>query len=113
MMAEKMPFPPFPLDVSLFISPVLESVLAAVRRAGFTVPTVDEVLTEVDEGVVQLVLPAGVRPRWHAAVALPRAALSVAGLLATAPSAWLARSDATLAGARPACGCRGPRIALR
>ncbi len=96
MAADHMPFPPFPMDTSLFIRPALRSVLAATRAAGLATPTLDETVVEIDDGVIQLVPPTGVRLTWRAVVGLPRAAPAVVRLLRTSTTEWRARSEATL-----------------
>ena len=96
MAADHMPFPPFPMDVSLFLRPALRTVLATTRAVGLATPTLDETLVEIGDGVVQVVPPGRVRPTWRAVVAIPRAVPALVRLLRTSPAAWRARSEGSL-----------------
>lgn len=93
--ADHVPYPPYPMDVSLDVRPAIAGLLAAVRSTGLRVPPVDDVLIELDDGVVQLVPPSP-RPTPSMLVRLPAALPKLARLLRTRPSDWLARCDATL-----------------
>ncbi|OZM81321.1 PEP/pyruvate-binding domain-containing protein [Pseudonocardia sp. MH-G8] len=101
MAADHMPFPPFPMDTSLFLRPALRAVLAATRSAGLATPTLEETVVEIDDGVVQLVPPPGVRLTGRAVTGLPRALPGLVRLLCTSTTAWRDRSDRTLV-----AGCR-------
>ncbi len=95
MAADHVPYPPYPMDVALSVRPALAAILDALRSAGLSTPPLDEVLTELDNGVVQIV-PPRVRLTPRAVVGLPRAVPKVVRLLRTRPDDWRARCRATL-----------------
>ncbi|TQM11981.1 PEP/pyruvate-binding domain-containing protein [Pseudonocardia kunmingensis] len=96
MAADHMPFPPFPMDTSLFLRPAIRAILTATRSAGLAMPTLEETVVEIDDGVVQLVPPPGVRLTGRAVTGLPRALPSLVRLLRTSTTGWRERSECTL-----------------
>ena len=72
MALDHMPYPPFPIDQDLLVRPVLEAILRALRSAGLTPSRPEDVLTEIDDGVVQIRPPA-LRPQGRAVLGVPRA----------------------------------------
>jgi phosphohistidine swiveling domain-containing protein len=93
--ADHMPYPPFPMDVSLVFRPLLRAVLDGIRAAGFAVPSLQEVLVEIEDGVVQIV-PPRVRPTWRVVLGVPAVVPKVLRLAGTKTTTWRARSDETL-----------------
>ncbi|MFP5073041.1 PEP/pyruvate-binding domain-containing protein [Pseudonocardia nantongensis] len=96
MAADHMPFPPFPMDVSLFLRPAIRAMIGAARAAGLATPTLDEAIVEIGDGVVQIVPPQQVRFTRRALTGAPRAVPSLARLVSTSTSGWRARSEGTL-----------------
>jgi phosphohistidine swiveling domain-containing protein len=96
MAADHMPFPPFPMDTSLFLRPTIRAILAATRSAGLATPTLEETVVEIDDGVVQLVPPPRLRVTGRAVTGLPRALPVLVRLLRTSTTAWRERSERTL-----------------
>ena len=87
---DHVPYPPYPMDVSLFLRPAVTAILGGLRSAGFAAPRPEEVLVEIAPGVVQIA-PPRIRPTARALVGLPAAVPKVIGLLRTHPDAWLER----------------------
>lgn len=96
MAADHMPFPPFPMDLSLFLRPAIHAIIEALRAAGLATPTLDQTLVEIDDGVIQIVPPQRLRLTARALTGLPRALPPLVRLLRTSTVAWRARSEATL-----------------
>ncbi|MGH3489973.1 MAG: PEP/pyruvate-binding domain-containing protein, partial [Actinopolymorphaceae bacterium] len=95
MAADHMPYPPFPMDLGLSLRPAVGAILDALRSAGFSTPTVDDVLVEIDDGVVQIV-PPRIRPTARALIRTPAALPKLIAALRVRPTDWLARCHATL-----------------
>ncbi|QDP94985.1 hypothetical protein FOE78_02790 [Microlunatus elymi] len=93
--ADHMPQPPYPMDLALFVRPVLRAVLGAIASTGLTTPPLDEVLVEIDDGVVQ-VIPPKIGFDRRALLGVPAALPKVVGLLRTRTDVWRARSAETL-----------------
>ncbi len=72
MALDHMPYPPFPIDLDLFLLPVLDTMLGTLRSAGLSTSRTADVITEIDDGVVQINPP---RPRLTPAalIGVPRA----------------------------------------
>lgn len=96
MAADHMPFPPFPMDVSLFLRPAIRAIIDAARAAGLAAPTLEEAIVEIGDGVVQLVPPQQIRFTRRALTGAPRAVPALIRLLSTSTTGWRARSDETL-----------------
>lgn len=96
MAADHMPYPPHPMDVSLAVRPVARAILGGLRSAGFATPDVDEMLVEIDDGVVQ-VHPPRIRPTPQALAGIPSGLAKLAPALRTTPDEWSARYRATVA----------------
>lgn len=73
MALDHMPLPPYPIDLDLFIRPALDTILGRLRSAGLTAATTDGVISEIDDGVVQL-RPPRVRLELRSALGLLSAA---------------------------------------
>jgi rifampicin phosphotransferase len=95
MAADHMPYPPFPMDLGLFVRPAIGAILDGFRSAGFQTPDVDDVLVEIDDGVVQIV-PPRIRPTARALLRTPAALPRLVAALRVRPTDWLARCHATL-----------------
>jgi phosphohistidine swiveling domain-containing protein len=93
--ADHMPYPPFPMDVSLVFRPALRAVLDSIDSAGFASPMLDEVLVEIDDGVVQIV-PPRISPTWRATWRVPAVVPKAVRLMRTKTVDWNARTDAYL-----------------
>ncbi|MHA7984486.1 PEP/pyruvate-binding domain-containing protein [Rathayibacter sp. CAU 1779] len=93
--ADHMPYPPFPMDVSLIFRPVFGALLGGIRSAGFSAPPVADVLVEIDAGVVQI-RPPRVRPTWRAVWRVPAVTPALVRLMRTRTHVWRARSEDTL-----------------
>ncbi|NNC12825.1 hypothetical protein HII28_13165 [Planctomonas sp. JC2975] len=93
--ADHMPYPPFPMDVSLIFRPAFGALLGGIRSAGFSTPPVPDVLVEIDAGVVQI-RPPRVRPTWRAVWRVPALTPTLIRLVRTRTDAWRARSESTL-----------------
>lgn len=96
MAADHMPFPPFPMDVSLFFRPAIRAIIDAARAAGLATPTLGEAIVEIGDGVVQVVPPQQIRFTRRALTGAPRAVPALIRLLSTSTTGWRARSDETL-----------------
>ncbi|MFJ8896550.1 PEP/pyruvate-binding domain-containing protein [Leifsonia sp. NPDC102414] len=90
--ADHMPYPPFPMDVSLVFRPALGAVLGSIASAGFTSPTLDDVLVEIDDGVTQIA-PPRIRPTWRAIWRVPAVLPKALRLMRTRTADWNARTD--------------------
>ncbi|HEY9293285.1 MAG TPA: PEP/pyruvate-binding domain-containing protein [Microlunatus sp.] len=90
--ADHLPQPPYPMDLALFVRPALKASLDAARSAGLRLPPLDEVLVEIDDGVVQI-RPPRFRLGRHAVRGLPTAVPRLVRLLRTSTADWRARSD--------------------
>ncbi|MEQ4208954.1 PEP/pyruvate-binding domain-containing protein [Actinopolymorpha sp. B9G3] len=93
--ADHVPYPPFPMDLGLSLRPAVGAILDGLRSAGFTTPDVDDVLVEIDDGVVQVV-PPRIRPTARALIRTPAALPKLIAALRVRPTDWLARCHATL-----------------
>lgn len=93
--ADHMPHPPFPMDASLVFRPVLAAVLRGIVASGFDVPPLNEVVVEIDDGVVQIV-PPRLRPRLRALWQAPAAIPKLVRLVRTPTSTWRARADSSV-----------------
>lgn len=85
MALDHMPYPPFPIDVDLIVRPTAGVILDGLRFAGLTGARVDEVIVEIDDGVVQ-VWPPRLRLGARALVGIPESAPSVRRALRTRPA---------------------------
>ncbi len=81
---EHMPVPPFPFDYALFYRPLMARVLQALRSLGFATSALDEVFSEVAEGVVQAV-PPSITPTLRVLTLPP----TLVAALRASPDAWL------------------------
>lgn len=90
--ADHMPYPPFPMDAALVFRPAVAAVLRGIVAGGFDVPPLDEVVVEIDDGVVQIV-PPRLQPRPRAVWQAPVVAPKLVRLIRTPTSTWRARAD--------------------
>lgn len=93
--ADHIPIPPYPMDVSLSLRPAVDAILGFARRAGLRTPATGHVLTELAEGVVQVV-PPRIRLTPRAIPRLPGALAAVVRAARTRPEEWRADCDAIL-----------------
>lgn len=93
--ADHIPYPPYPMDWSLIVRPAMRAILDGLRAAGFATPHLEEVLVEIDEGVVQIA-PWSIRSTPRAVIGVPAALPTLVATLRTRPADWLGRCHATL-----------------
>ena len=93
--ADHLPYPPFPIDVSLVYRPTVSFVIGLFRSLGFATPDVDDMLVEIDDGVVQ-VFPPKLRPQPRIAVRIPVAAFKLVAANRSGLTGWLERHGSRL-----------------
>lgn len=95
MAADHVPFPPYPMDNSLTVRPVLRGLVRMMRSAGIAAPPAEDLLTEVADGVLQIRPPAMRFTPW-AVVRLPASLPRLVAAIRTQPERWMAHYRATL-----------------
>lgn len=95
MAADHLPYPPYPMDVSLILRPALQAILTALRAAGMRTPDLDALLVDTGDTVVRLV-PPRIRPTIRAAWRLPLTLPTIIRLLRTRHEQWQERYAATI-----------------
>ena len=95
MAADHVPFPPYPMDNSLTVRPVVRGLVRMMASAGLAAPAAEDLLTEVADGVLQLRPPA-IRFTPRAVVRLPAGVPRLVAAIRTQPERWMARYRTTL-----------------
>lgn len=94
-LAERMPYPPYPMDTDLVLRPVVGGVLGTLRSTGLTNAAVGDVLTGGVDDVPRL-SPPPIRFTPRTLARLPRVLPRIVAAVRARPESWSRQADETL-----------------